>query len=90
MTLAEGLQVLRLDAGYNDDLVQSLLDGAPNYIETATGLKIENQGSEPLCQTVTGFLLKLWYFGDKADDVALNRTIDSLLKSIKAKAAATE
>lgn len=85
MTLSEGLNVLRLDAGNNDELVQSLIDALPSYIELSTGMSEEQQAMEPLCKTVSGFLLQLWYFGDKADDVALNRTIDSLLKAITLK-----
>lgn len=85
MTLEEGLKVLRLDAGANDDFVESLLRAVPAYIETATGLSADRQPSEPLCDVVGAFLLRLWYFGDHADDVALKRTIDSLLKTIKAK-----
>lgn len=85
MTLEEGLEVLRLDAGANDTLVQSLLDAVPNYIEVTTGMSIEQQAEEPICKTVTGFLLKLWYYADHADDVSLNRTIESLLKAITLK-----
>lgn len=85
MTLKEGLAVLRLDAGANDEFVASLLRAVPTYIETATGLPAAQQAAEPLCDVAAGFLLKLWYFGDHADDLALKRTIDSLLKTIKAK-----
>lgn len=85
MTLQEGLEILHLDAGANDNTVQALIDSAPSFIETATGMTEEAQADEPLAKTVTGFLIRLWYYGDKSDDVALSRTIDSLLKSIKAK-----
>ncbi|MBR1729561.1 MAG: hypothetical protein IJ728_14605 [Selenomonadaceae bacterium] len=85
MTLEEGLNVLHLDAGINDELVQSLLNAIPNYIEVTTGMDIEQQAEEPMIKIVSGFLLQLWYFSDKADDVSLNRTIDSLLKAITLK-----
>lgn len=85
MTLEEGLNVLHLDAGINDELVQSLLNAIPNYIEVTTGMNIEQQAEEPMINIVSGFLLQLWYFSDKADDVSLNRTIDSLLKAITLK-----
>lgn len=85
MTLEEGLNILHLDAGINDELVQSLLNAIPNYIEVTTGMNIEQQAEEPMINIVSGFLLQLWYFSDKADDVSLNRTIDSLLKAITLK-----
>ena len=86
MTLEEARDILRVNAGENDDLITSLLMALPDYIEVVTGMKIEAQSSEPLVYTVEKFLLTLWYFADKADDVSLNRTIDSLLKAISIKA----
>lgn len=85
MTLQEGLDALHLDAGVNDELIQSLLDAIPDYIEVTTGMTKEQQSQEPLIKVVSTFLLTLWYFADKADDLALNRTIESLLKSITLK-----
>ena len=85
MTLEEGLNILHIDAGYNDSLVSSLIEAIPSYIETTTGMKPEQQGQEPLCKTVGGFLLQLWYYADKADDMSLNRTIEALLKAISLK-----
>ena len=86
MTLTDAQNILRVNPEENDDLILSLLDAIPNYIEITTGLSMINQECEPLVDTVSGFLLKLWYFGDHADDVALKRTIDSLLKVIAIKA----
>lgn len=86
MTLTDAYDVLRVNPGDNDALITSLLDAIPNYIEVTTGMTVSSQGEEPLVDTVSGFLLKLWYFGDHADDVALKRTIDSLLKVITIKA----
>ena len=86
MTLAEAKNVLRVDIDDNDALIQSLLAALPGYIELTTGLKEENQAAEPLVKTVSGFILMLWYYSDHADDVKLQRTIDSLLKAITLKA----
>lgn len=86
MTLNDAYDVLRVNPGDNDALIESLIDAIPNYIEVTTGMTVSSQGEEPLVDTVSGFLLKLWYFGDHADDVALKRTIDSLLKVITIKA----
>ena len=86
MTLDEARDVLRVDAGANDELISALVQALPEYIEVVTGLKHELQGAEPLVKTVEKFILTLWYFADKADDTSLNRTIDNLLKAITVKA----
>lgn len=85
LNLTDALNVLRLDSGANDALVDSLLDAIPGYIEVTTGMGIEQQETEPLVDTVSGFLLTLWYYSDHTDDVKLQRTIDNLLKCITLK-----
>ena len=82
MTLAQACNVLNVDQGTNDDFIQGLIDALPKYIEITTGLKVEDQATEPLVETVSGFLLTQWYYADHADDQALTRTINSLLKVI--------
>ena len=85
LNLTDALNVLRLDSGANDALVNSLLYAIPEYIEVTTGMSIEQQKTEPLVYTVSGFLLTLWYYSDHTDDVKLQRTIDNLLKCITLK-----
>ena len=85
LNLTDALNVLRLDSGANDALVNSLLDAIPEYIEVTTGMSIEQQKTDPLVDTVSGFLLTLWYYSDHTDDVKLQRTIDNLLKCITLK-----
>jgi len=86
MTLAEACNVLHVNAGDNDDLIESLLAAIPDYISVTTGLRPINQSSEPLVETLTGFLLTLWYYADHSDDQALTRTIDALTKVLSIKA----
>ena len=86
MTLSEACNVLHVNAGDNDALIQSLLDAIPDYISVTTGLLPVNQGSEPLVKTLSGFLLTLWYYADHSDDQALTRTIDALTKALTLKA----
>ena len=86
MTLEEACNVLRVDQGNNDSLITALVDALPSYIETTTGLKEENQSSEPLVKTVSGLLLTQWYYADQADDQSLTRTINALLKAISIRA----
>ena len=48
-------------------------------------MSAEQQETEPLVETVSGFILTLWYFSDHSDDIKLQRTIDNLLKCITLK-----
>jgi len=86
LDLSAACNVLHVDEGNNDELILSLLDAIPNYIETTTGLAFIDQVNEPLVDTVAGFLLTQWYYADHADDQSLSRTIDSLLKVISVRA----
>lgn len=86
MTLTEACNVLHVDEGNNDELIQSLIDALPSYIATTTGLTEVNQVAEPLVKTVSGLLLTQWYYADHADDQALTRTINALLKAISLRA----
>ena len=85
MTLTEAKEVLRVDNTENDYLIQSLVDSIAGYIELTTGMSEDDQDNEPMCQTVGGFLLTLWYYGDHTDDIKLTRTINNLLKTISLK-----
>lgn len=88
MTFSEACNVLRVDEGNNDQLIHALLTALPDYIETTTGLAAEYQSAEPLVDVVSGFILTQWYYADHADDQALTRTINSLLKAISIRARA--
>lgn len=88
LSLSDAKRVLRIDSSNtaNDALILSLCEALPDYIELTTGMTKQNQINEALVDTVGGFLMKLWYFADQTDDVALNRTIENLLKCITLKA----
>ena len=85
LTLTEACNILHIDEGNNDELVKSLLDAIPDYIEMTTGMTETQQETEPLAKTAAGFILTLWYYADHADDMKLQRTIDSLLKCLTLK-----
>lgn len=85
-TLAEACNILHVDVGVNDDLITALVVAIPDYISVTTGLTPDLLAYEPLAKTVGGFILTLWYYADHADDVALKRTIDNLLKCISLRA----
>lgn len=86
MSLYSACNVLHVDMGVNDELISSLIYALPGYIEMATGMSEADQENEPLVEVVSGFLLTQWYYADHADDQALTRTINSLLKAITLKA----
>ena len=86
MDISEACNVLHINEGDNDELVQSLLDALPDYIELTTGLKPDDQANEPLVHALSGFLLTLWYYADHSDDQALTRTINALTKVITLRA----
>lgn len=73
---------LRIDGTDNDEIIMGLLSAAPGYIEIATGLSAIDQKSEPLADTVTKFLLTLWYYAEQSETDRLQHTIDSLLKTL--------
>ena len=87
-TVDDARNALHLDAGTNDELVTSLVEALPDYIEQVTGMTAAQQGTEPLVKTVGNFIMELWYYGVHTDDVRLTRTINSLLKVLTFKAAA--
>ena len=82
----DALSVLHVDEGTNDELILALVAALPDYIETTTGLKEEDQYSEPLVHTVESFLITQWYYADHADDQSLTRTINALLKALSVRA----
>lgn len=86
MTVKDACNVLHIDQGSNNALVSALVEALPSYIETATGLRENDQEDEPLVDVVGGFLLTQWYYADHADDQSLTRTIDALLKAITIRA----
>ncbi len=86
ITLEQAREVLRLDTADNDDIITGLLAAVPDYIELCTGLTAERQASEPLADTAGKFLLILWYNAERVDADKVQRTIDSLLKTLQIKA----
>jgi uncharacterized protein (DUF2164 family) len=86
LSLESACNILHVDQGNNDELITALIAAIPDYIETTTGLRVEDQGAEPLVETVSGFILTQWYFADHADDQSLTRTINSLLKVLSVRA----
>jgi len=77
---------LRIDGSDNDAIIQGLLDAVPDYIEIATGYPADQQDGEPLVETVTRFLLLLWYNAEQSEAERLQRVIDNLLKALTVKA----
>ena len=90
LSLQQARDILRVDGSDNDQLLNTLLSAIPDYIEVTTGMDTTRQLNEPLVDTVSGFLLTLWYYSDHTDDTKLQRTIDNLLKCITLKSRVKE
>lgn len=82
ITLSEAKEILRLDNDFNNSVIAALVDAVPSYIESTTGMTVEQQSKEPLATTVGGFLITLWYNAEGTDSYRLNQVIDSLLKTL--------
>lgn len=86
MDINEAREWLRIDGTDNDEIIQSLLDSIPSYIEVTTGMQKTAQEAEPLADAVSKFILLLWYNAEQTDADKLQRTIDNLLKALTVKA----
>lgn len=83
LTLEQAREALRLDNTDNDDIITGLLAAIPDYIELCTGIPAEAQKTEPLADTAGKFILTLWYHAERVDADKIQRTIDSLLKTLQ-------
>ena len=82
LTIEQAREILRLDTADNDAIIEGLLSAIPDYIELTTGVTAEQQAGQPLADTARKFILMLWYNAERADAEKLQRTIDSLLKTL--------
>lgn len=84
ITLDEAREAVRVDGPDNDSIINSLLESIPSYLEITTGRTWDTAPIHPLAQTVTKFILQLWYDPQGPDSERLKRTIDSLLAALTA------
>ncbi|TYR78445.1 phage gp6-like head-tail connector protein [Priestia megaterium] len=82
--IQEARDTLRVDGTDNDSIIISLLKSIPSYLEVTTGRTWEDTPVHPLAQTVTKFILQLWFDPQGQDSERLKRTIDNLLTSLTA------
>ena len=83
--IAEARDTLRLEGEDNDIIIIPLLESIPSYLELTTGRSwVDDTTIHPLAQTVTKFILQLWYAPEAQDSVRLKRTIDNLLTALTA------
>lgn len=85
MTIEEARDTLRVDGSSNDSIIEPLLAALPSYIESLVGNSVDVSGEDPLVQTLAKFVLQLWYNPDGTDSDRLQKVIDSLAKTIKAR-----
>jgi len=84
ISLDEAKDTLRVDGNDNDIIIQPLLESIPSYLEATTGRTWEDDPVHPLAQTVTKFILQLWFDPQTQDSERLKRTIDNLLVALTA------
>lgn len=85
ITIEEARDTLRVDGTDNDPIIQPLIESIPSYLEVTTGRTWLDDGEvHPLVQTVTKFLLQLWFDPQGQDSDRLKRTIDNLLIALTA------
>lgn len=83
LTIQEARDILRIDGSDNDVIITPLLEAIPAYLEVSTGRAWDTDSPiHPLAQTVTGFILQLWFDGQGPDTERLKRTIDGLLTAL--------
>lgn len=85
MTIEEARDTLRVDGSSNDAIITSLLEAIPAYLVTLVSGKVDITGADPLVKTLAKFVLQLWYNPDGTDSDRLQKVIDSLAKTIKAR-----
>jgi hypothetical protein len=91
ITIEEARAALRLDGTDNDAIITSYLESIPSYLEATTGHDwAADEPVEPLAQTVTKFILQLWYNPQGPDSVRLKQAIDGLLTTLEAMAGAMD
>lgn len=84
INIEEARDCLRVDGEDNDTIIIPLLESIPSYLEVTTGRTWEDTDVHPLAQTVTKFILQLWFDPQGQDSERLKRTIDSLLVALTA------
>ena len=83
-TIEEARDILRIDGGDNDAIIEPLIDAIPPYLEATTGYAKTTGDYSPVARAAGRFLLQLWYYGENADADKLQRVIDCLLKALSA------
>ncbi|MBD7939455.1 phage gp6-like head-tail connector protein [Cytobacillus sp. Sa5YUA1] len=83
--IQEARNAVRVDGEDNDIIIVPLLESIPSYLEVTTGRTWEDDTEiHPLAQTVTKFILQLWFDPQGQDSERLKRTIDNLLTALTA------
>lgn len=91
LTVQEGADALRIynDDGANDEILEQLIAGIPDYIQVLTGYPVSAMtGTDgevnPMVKTLAKLILQLWYNPDGTENMALTRTVNSMAKAVKA------
>ena len=92
VTLKQAREWMRLlpDDDQGEDMLRGLLAAAPEYIYISTGMTAKQQKKEPIADTVTKFLLLLWFDTEQTNAARIQLSIDNLLKILTVKARSIE
>lgn len=84
LTIQEARDALRLEGTDNDDIIQSLVDALPEYLQATTGSAWDDSAATGynLAKTCAKFVLQLWYNAEIADAEKLQAVIDRLLGTL--------
>lgn len=85
ISLEEAKDILRIDGNNHDNIIIPLIEAIPDYLEATTGKRWDDGGSiHPLAQTVSKFILMLWFAPQDKEVEKLKRTIEGLLTALTA------
>ena len=84
ISLEEAKDILRIDGDNHDNIIVPLIEAIPDYLEVTTGKRWDEGTIHPLAQTVSKFILILWFAPQDKEVEKLKRTIDGLLTALTA------
>lgn len=86
ISLEQAKDILRIDGDNHNEIITSLIEAIPDYLEVTTGKRWDDNDDtiHPLAQTVSKFILMLWFAPQDKEVEKLKRTIEGLLTALTA------
>lgn len=83
LDLEEAKTILRVDFDEDDEIIQSMINSIPEYLEEKTGARWDKFPINPLVKTLAGYLIHSMYDENFKD---YEKPIDNLLMLLTSKA----